>query len=98
MEIAIAFIALGGIVLIGYLVNSLMQANTALRDIATEAILATRSHSAEELAQASAHAHLMRAQIQAPAQTPSVVDVPPNDPDKVQLKDGTILNVLRPFG
>lgn len=70
-----------------------------MKEIATEAILASRAHSAEELAQASAHAHMMKQERESPSVRPaSGAAGVPHDPDKVQLADGTVLNVLKPFG
>lgn len=95
--VLVILFALGTVI---YLAMLLRGAQRDLREVATEAILASRAHSAEELAQASSHAHWMRVEREQgfAKSAPGPVDAAPNVPDKVQLADGTILNVMRPFG
>lgn len=99
MELACIILAAAAIAALVFSVSVLKDGQRALKEIATEAILSSRAHSAEELALASAHAHQMRADREAGAEVMQPAPgAPPNDPDRVMLNDGTILNVLRPFG
>lgn len=99
MEVIALTLALCALGALTYCVYAFRCAQRDLKEIATEAILASRANSAEELAQASAYAHQMKLEREAgQAAAPPQPAAKSTGPDTVQLQDGTILNVLRPFG
>ena len=100
MEAAIIAFAAAALIFAAFQTWALRQASRDIREIATEAILASRSNSAEELMHASAHSHLLKLEreqglVQRPAAEKTEQ---PRDPNKIMLDDGTLLDVLRPFG
>ena len=89
-------VALGVIV---YLASMLRGAQRDLREVATEAILASRAHSAEELAQASSHAHWMKLEREQGIQRQAPTHAEPApEPNTVMLADGKVLNIIKPYG
>jgi len=99
MEAAIAIGVIAAAV-IGFLCWTVRNMSRDMREVATEAILASRSTSAEDLSQASNFAHwskLEREKIKINTKASPKAE-PQQDPNKIKLADGTVLDVLRPFG
>jgi len=101
MELAIAAAAL---LFAAFQTWTLRQTQKDLNEIATEALLASRAQSAEDLSTASILAHQAALERAAPApkaaaRRPVIEDPTPlRDKTKFTGPDGKVLQVLRPLG
>lgn len=98
MEVTIA-IGIIAAAVIGFLCWTVRNMSRDMREVATEAILASKASSAEDLSQAANFAHwskLERENIKISSKATPKPE-PQSDPNKYTLPNGTVLDVLTPF-